>query len=107
MSQGFLDGYNGIALELPNGRRVTGKVLPLARAAHYLGLWMKRKDDPAAVATILAEFPAEVGLRDELNELTIEEFWEVFDAFFGRRAKPGEMAPPPAAPLQVPTGTPS
>jgi hypothetical protein len=103
MSQGFLDGYNGIALELPNGRKVTGKVLPLARAAYYLGLWMQRKTEPTVVHTILAEFPAEVGLAKELDELTIEEFWEVFDIFFGRRATPG--APPPISPTPAPTGT--
>jgi hypothetical protein len=101
MSQGFLDGYNGIALELPNGRTVTGKVLPLARAAYYLGLFIKKDD--GARDQIIAEFPAEVGLAAELNELTLEEFWEVFDAFFGRRAKPG--APAPTSPTPAPTGT--
>src|SRR5437879_4441315 len=101
MSQGFLDGYAGIVLELPNGRKVTGKVLTLARAAHYLNLWTQK--DAAGRDAILMEFPKEVGLEHELNELTIEEFWEVFDAFFGRRAKPGSPLPTPSP--APPTGT--
>lgn len=103
MSQGFLEGYAGLQLELPNGRKVTGKVLPLKRAAYYLSLWEQRVSDPQAKYKIFAEFPAEVGLAAELDELTIEEFWEVFNDFFGRRAKPGD--PVPSNPTPAPIGT--
>jgi len=99
MSQGFLDGYAGIRLTLPNGREVTGKVLPLKRAVYYINLWGK----PESRDQLLLEFPKEVGLEAEMDELTVEECWEVVDAFFGRRVKPGDPLPTPPAP--APTGT--
>jgi len=95
MSQAFFDGYAGMEIPLPNGRTVKAKVLPLDRAAHYLRLWAKRKDDPEVPYTILAEFPKEVNLVAECNELTTAEFWDVFDSFFDRRVKRDGPTPAP------------
>ena len=103
MPQAFFDGYDGLELELPNGHKVKAKVLPLAKAVEFLRLWGKRKDDPEAAYTILTEFPAAVGLVKEMDELTIAEAWDVFDAFFDRRTRPGN----PATPAPTPTPAPS
>lgn len=109
MSQAFFDGYDGLELTLPNGHAIKAKVLTLEQAAHFLRLYGKRKEDPEAMYAIMAEFPKAVHLPGLATECTVAEFWDVFDAFFDRRTRPGipatpSPAPSPAAP---PPGTPS
>ena len=99
----FLDGYAGLELELPNGRTIRAKCLPLARAAYFLQIAETMAKyapdgteipaiDPNARFVILAEFPKAVELlngtpQNVWDELTIAEFWVVFWGFFGLRVK--------------------
>lgn len=83
--------FNEINLTLPSGREVTGKVPPLKRAFYFLGLLdLTKNGNNKASLELLDKFPAEVGLETELNELTVEEFFDVVHVFFARRGSVAE-----------------
>ncbi len=85
-SGAYLASYDGLELELPNGRVVRGKVPPLKKALHFLHLADRMgAGDKRALSEIVRTFPKAVKLEKELNELTIAEFLQVFDDFFGLR----------------------
>lgn len=92
----YLDGPAGLRLTLPNGRTVVGKVLPLSRAQYYLRLQSQRtsatpEQELEIREKIITEFPGDVGLAEELNQLTLGEFWLAFWAFFAQRVPPAAM----------------
>jgi hypothetical protein len=88
-----------LEIRLPSGREVRGKVPNLKRALHYMGLLEKvSRGDMRARLKLFNEFPKEVGLERELNELTVEEFFDVVNRFFARRgsiAEIGQTTSPP------------
>lgn len=110
-AQGFFDGYAGMELEFPTGEIVKVKPLSLERAAHWLRLWERhtgakdRPSDPEAKYEIFRDFPKEVGLEAQFARLTLEEFWDVFDCFFGRRKTRPPSVPTPAVTTPPSPGT--
>src|SRR5258708_474875 len=117
-AKSFFDGYAGMEIELESGQIVKAKALPLATAVKYVRLWKQAaagtaEEKEAIRYQIVADFPAEAGIAAET--LTLEEFWDVFDCFFGRRLKRGApeaqdqppQPPQPPAPLSpAPSPTP-
>ena len=97
-----------VPVTLPDGTLVHGKVLTLKRALEYGELYEAQlTGDAKARMTIAQEFPAEVGLEDELNQLTMEEFWEVFNCFFGKREFPTTNGQPSSGGPQKDTPDPA
>ena len=78
--------FNDIKLTLPSGREVTGRVPTLKRAMYFMGMLEEvSKGNQKARLLLMDQFPKEVGLEKELNELTVEEFFDVVNVFFARR----------------------
>ncbi len=87
------DCYNDFTITLPNGREVTGKVPKLKKAFHFMTLLAgSAGGNNKATLKLLDEFPREVDLEDELNELTLAEFFDVVNAFFARRGSQDQAA---------------
>lgn len=90
-----------VEVALPDGRAVHGKVLPLRRALYYWDLYEQFASGDAKQALrartkIIQQFPKEVKLEKELNQLTLAEFWEAFAVFFGDRRSAANGRPPEA-----------
>lgn len=85
--------FGDLTLTLPNGNKVTGKVPKLKRAYYFMELLQgSGQGQRRATMRLLDEFPREVGLVDELNELTLGEFFDVVNAFFARRGSQDQAA---------------
>jgi len=85
----FLAGYDGLRFTLPNGREVTAKVLPLGEALALLELYeqWRQTGNNDFRRQFVERFPPAVGLVAELNQLTLEEFWDAVGAFFADRER--------------------
>jgi len=96
-----MECFGEIHLELPNGRDVVGKVPRLKDQLKAMALLedMARGKRRAQLRLVMW-FPRLVGLEEELNQLTFEEFLDVVNRFFGRRgsANSPQMAETPTAP---------
>lgn len=108
--QEIFDAYDGIRLDLPDGKRITCRPLKVREGVRFLRMLMDaRGGDPAAHLAVLDEFPAAVGIEDE--ELTPAEVFEVLDRFLAHRRTPeagratesASAAPTPASGSVGPT----
>lgn len=111
--QAFLDGYDGVEVELPDGSTVVCKVLTVERIAHYMRLYQQcEQGDAGAMLAMVDEFPKEVGLADG-TKLTVGELFDLVRRFFSARRpkRPTELpttsarSPVPVAPMSPPTAT--
>lgn len=86
MSKHAQECFGEIHLTLPNGREVVGRVPTLREQLQVMNLMEDVARGKFKARFKLVEwFPKLVGLQSELNELTIEEFFDVVNRFFGRR----------------------
>ncbi len=102
--QAFLDGYDGVEVELPDGSSVICTVLTVERVAHYMRLYQQcEQGDAGAMLKMVDEFPKEVGLKDA--KLTVGELFDVVRRFFSARRpkRPTEIVP--VAPMSPPSRT--
>lgn len=107
----FLAGTDGLEFTLPNGKKVTAKVLPMPVAAKLMQLWEQHLDglkalrinaakpladqavDPRtpeqrnAKYVLFEEFEKATGLAGQLG-LTWDEMWTVMGCFFSTRESP-------------------
>lgn len=78
--------FGEIELTLPNGRQCVGKVPTLKQQIEVMNLVNRVAQGHSKSQLRLVEwFPKLVGLDEELNQLTFEEFFDVVNRFFGRR----------------------
>ena len=104
--QAFLDGYDGVEVELPDGSTVICTVLTVERVAHYMRLYQQcEQGDASAMLTMVEQFPKEVGLANA--KLTVSELFDVVRRFFSakRPKRPTEEAMIPVAPMTPPGNT--
>ncbi len=102
--QAFLDGYDGVEVELPDGSIVICKVLTVERVAHYMRVYQKcEQGDSGAMLTLLDEFPKEVGLADV--KLTVSELFDLVRCFFSARRPKRPTEPIVPVPLMNPPGS--
>ena len=86
--------FNDIELTLPNGREVVGKVPTLKRAYYFMDLLHRSSNgDQKATTKLLDEFPREVELEEELNQIRLQEFYDVVNRFFVRRGSGNGASP--------------
>ena len=104
--QAFLDGYDGVEVELPDGSTVICKVLTVERVAHYMRLYQKcEQGDAGAMLKMVDEFPRDVGLADD-TKLTVGELFDLVRRFFSARRPKRPPEPPPTVavePMSPPT----
>ncbi len=103
--QAFLDGYDGVEVELPDGSTVICTVLTVERVAHYMRLYQKcEQGDSGAMLKMVEEFPKEVGLTDA--KLTVGELFDVVRCFFSARRPKRPTEPTiPIPPMSPPVST--
>lgn len=89
-SQATYEAYDGVELQLLNGRVVRCDALTVAEAVHYLRLLASIGEDPDAHDTLMSEFPERIGILDvqladiglevegiELGDLTLKDGFEM------------------------------
>jgi len=88
-SRATFEAFDGVDVELPDGRTVLCRVLTIREAVRFLRLLAKSGEgDADAQLRFLEEFPAAIGLGEE--RLTPFEIFELAQPFFwaSRRRSP-------------------
>ena len=84
--QAFMEGYDSVELQLPNGETIRCKPLKLSESVKFLRLLDDvRKGETGAIVSILDEFPKALGQEEAFEELLPMEVLEVVGGFFAYR----------------------
>lgn len=87
--QAFFDAYDGIEIELPNGKRLRRPALKLSEGVHFLkALVAAQAGNAASFFEILEKFPAAIHAEDELEGLSPAEVFDVATRFLLHRRTP-------------------
>lgn len=92
--QAFFDAYDGIEIELPNGKTLRRPALTLRESVHFLkALMAAQAGNAASFFEIVEKFPAAIDAEKELDDLTPAEVFDVASRFLLHRRTPPSRSP--------------